>query len=68
VDSLGTTVGAAVVFGLALAVVAAGFVMPLWLNAVGVPAPLPRIFPAGVVGHVLWGVVLGGVYWLLSRR
>jgi hypothetical protein len=33
VDSLGTTVGAAVVFGLALAVVAAGFVMPLWLTA-----------------------------------
>ena len=64
-DSVPATVGAAVAFGLALSVVAAGFVMPLWLNAVGVAAPLPRVFPAGVLGHLVWGGVLGGVYWLL---
>lgn len=68
VDSLATTVAAAVGVGVGLAVLAAGLVMPLWLNAVGVPAPLPRIFPAGVVGHLVWGIVLGSVYWRLSRR
>ncbi len=68
VDSLAGTVGAAVVFGLVLAVVAAGLLMPLWLNAVGVSAPLPRIFPAGVAGHAVWGLVFGGVYWLLCQR
>jgi len=68
VDSPVSTVGAAVAFGFGLAVVAAGLVMPLWLTAVGVPAPVPRIFPAGVVGHVVWGLVLGGVYWVLVRR
>jgi hypothetical protein len=47
-------------------VVAAGVVMPLWLNTVGVAAPVPRIFPAGVAGHLVWAVVLGSVYWLLS--
>ncbi|MEF8783408.1 MAG: ATP-binding protein [Haloarculaceae archaeon] len=64
-DSVSTTVGAAVAFGLALSVIAAGFVMPLWLNAVGVAAPLPRIFPVGVLGHLVWGGTLGGVYRLL---
>ena len=68
VNSLVTTVAAAVAVGLGLAVVAAGLVIPLWLNAVGVPAPLPRVFPAGLVGHLVWGVVLGSVYWTLSRR
>jgi len=68
VDSLATTVAVAVGFGLLLAVGVAGLVMPLWLNAVGVSAPLPRVFPAGVVGHVVWGIVLGSVYWALSRR
>jgi two-component system OmpR family sensor kinase len=68
VDSFGATVAVAVGFGLLLAVGVAGLVMPVWLNAVGVSAPLPRIFPAGVVGHVVWGLVLGSVYWLLSRR
>jgi len=68
IGSLATTVAAAVAVGLGLAVVAAGLVMPLWLNAVGVPAPLPRVFPAGLLGHLVWGVVLGSVYWTLSRR
>lgn len=68
VDSFARTVAVAVGFGLVLAVGIAGLVMPLWLNAVGVSAPLPRVFPAGVVGHVVWGLVLGSVYWLLSRR
>jgi signal transduction histidine kinase len=66
VDSLPSTVGVAVAFALALAVVAAGVVMPLWLNAVGVPAPVPRVFPAGLAGHLVWALVLGAGYRVLS--
>lgn len=57
--------GAAV--GVGLWLVAAGLVMPAWLRLVGTPAaaPLPNLSGPGLVGHLLWGVALVGVYDLL---
>lgn len=49
-----------VLYGVALSLVAAGVVMPLWLRAVGIPAPVPNLSVAGLVGHAVWGAVLGG--------
>lgn len=48
-------------YGVLLWLVAAGFVMPLWLRAVGVPAPLPNLGLGSLVGHVVWGMTLGGL-------
>ena len=48
--------------------VAAGFVMPLWLRAVGVPAPVPNLGLGSLAEHVLWGGTFGGVYGVLSAR
>lgn len=49
-------------WGLYLWLVAAGFLMPLWLLLVGQPASVPNLTPASLVGHVVWGATLGGVY------
>jgi len=51
-------------YGVALWVVLAVIVMPIWLSVVGSPAnpPLPNVSVTSLVGHVVYGVVLGGAY------
>lgn len=57
-----------VVLGFAWGVVTwavlAGLVMPVWLGAVGSPAspPFPNFAPPSLLWHVVYGLVLGGVY------
>lgn len=54
-------------WGAVLWLIAAGFIMPLWLIAVGEPAILPNLTSPGLVSHLLWGAVLGGLYAVLTR-
>lgn len=59
------------IYGVILWVVAAGLVMPVWLMAVGFPAPPPFpnwILPGSLVPHLVYGVLLGGTYPLLRHR
>ena len=49
-------------WGLVLWLFAAGIVMPIWLIAVGTDAMIPNLSAIGLVGHVLWGAILGGLY------
>jgi two-component system OmpR family sensor kinase len=56
------TAGIGIAYGVAIWVVAAGFVMPAWLRVLGVAAPIPNLTAAGLLGHVLWGATLGGVF------
>jgi uncharacterized membrane protein YagU involved in acid resistance len=51
-------------YGVVLWVVLAVLVMPVWLSAVGSPAnpPLPNVNVTSLVGHVVYGAVLGAVY------
>ena len=60
-DSISTTVTAGVLYGLFLWFGMAGVVMSLWLNAVGVSTPLPNLDPASLVGHLLWGALVGAL-------
>jgi two-component sensor histidine kinase len=64
-DSLRGSVALGVAWGVVLWLVAAAVVMPVWLAAVGVDATIPTLSPVWLGGHVLWGVVLGGLYALL---
>lgn len=62
-----TTVKSAVAglaYGAVLWVVLAVLVMPVWLSAVGSPAnpPFPNVNLMSLVGHLVYGVVLGAVY------
>ncbi|RLM91019.1 histidine kinase [Halobellus sp. Atlit-38R] len=51
-------------YGVVLWIVLAVLVMPIWLSVVGSPAnpPLPNVSVMSLVGHVVYGVVLGGAY------
>jgi len=48
----------------------AAVVMPLWLGAIGSPAspPLPNLAPPSLLWHVVYGVVLAGVYAATAGR
>jgi two-component system OmpR family sensor kinase len=59
---LSRTVGLGVGFGLLLWLVAAGLVMPVWLQFLGIPAPVPNLTVAGLGGHLVWGSSLGLLY------
>ncbi|ELZ41681.1 membrane bound his kinase A [Halorubrum californiense DSM 19288] len=65
--SVGATVSAGVAYGLLLWLVMAGVVMSLWLNAVGVMTPLPNLNLASLVGHLLWGGLVGVLSAMLPR-
>lgn len=51
--------GVGLAWGVVLWFVAAGFVMPAWLVAIGEPASLPTLDLVGLLAHALWGVTLG---------
>ncbi|WP_323677778.1 hypothetical protein [Halorubellus sp. PRR65] len=64
----GVALGAA--YATALWLVNIGLVWPLWLNAVGFGAdlPVPNVAAMPLVGHLVWGVLLGaGTAIALSR-
>jgi uncharacterized membrane protein YagU involved in acid resistance len=57
-------IGAGVAYGVVLWIVLAAIVMPIWLGAVNFPGtpPLPNFNPMSLVGHVVYGAVLGAVF------
>jgi signal transduction histidine kinase len=46
-------------WGLALWLVAAGVVSPIWLRLVGIHAPIPSLSVLTLASHLAWGVSLG---------
>lgn len=40
--------------------------MPVWLGLVGIPAPVPNLSSVGLLGHLVWGVAVGGTYHALG--
>lgn len=61
VDRLPGAVAMGAGYGIALWFVAAGVVMSLWLNAIGIPAPLPALDAVSLVAHLVWGASLGAL-------
>ncbi|MFW5917205.1 MAG: histidine kinase [Halorubrum sp.] len=68
-DSIGASLGIGAGYGLLVWVALAVIVMPIWLGAVGFPGapPLPNIGVESLIGHVVYGVVLGGVYSVVAN-
>ena len=69
-DSTGELLGLGAIWGVTTWAVLAALVMPMWLGAVGSPAspPLPNFAPPSLLWHVVYGLVLGGVYVGLADR
>jgi hypothetical protein len=61
---------AGVVYGLVLAVVGAGIIMPMWQGVVGVPTqgPIPNVTTPTVFWHAIYGIVLGGLFPFVADR
>jgi hypothetical protein len=55
---------AGVVYGLVLAIAGAGIIMPIWLGVAGFPTPpsIPNVTGPILLWHLVYGVVLGGVF------
>jgi Signal transduction histidine kinase len=57
-------------FGLSLWLFAAGLVMPLWLDLVGIGVPFPNLTVSSFAAHVTWGTTTALCYhagdWLLA--
>ncbi|MFC4358430.1 histidine kinase [Halobium salinum] len=61
------TVFAGVVYGLVLAVFAAGTIMPIWLDAVGLSTQtIPNVTASLLAWHLIYGAVLGGTFYFLE--
>lgn len=62
-NTLGKSVGVGIVYGVALWVVLASFVMPAWVGAMlPMTPPVPNINPISLVGHIAYGGLLGVLY------
>ena len=61
---------AGVVYGLMLALVGAGLIMPMWLNAMAFSAApaIPYVTADTLLWHVVYGTVIGGIYPFLVTR
>ena len=58
------TVAAGIIFGLSLAVMATGFVLPAWAQFAGLtnPPTMPYVTTTLLTWHVLYGTVLGLIF------
>lgn len=65
--SLPATAGAGLVYGVVVWVLLAAL-MPVWLSTVGFPMapPIPNFDPMSLVGHAVYGLVLGVGYAVLE--
>lgn len=68
-DSWGTAGILGVAYGAVVWIVAAGIGMPIWLDLVGFPGapPLPNFNVMSLIGHAVYGIVLGVGYSLLHH-
>lgn len=57
-------------YGVATTVLLAAVLMPVWLSTVGFPnAPTaPNFNPMGLLGHLIYGAVLGASYPLIRKQ
>lgn len=54
-----TYVGIGIAWGIVLWLLAAGLVSAIWLQLLGIPAPIPNLSVVSLVNHVVWGVSIG---------
>lgn len=68
-DKIGGGLALGAVYGVVTTVALAWLLMPVWLSAVGFPKapPLPNVQMSSLIGHVVFGVVLGAIYPALSK-
>ena len=66
-NTVGVYVATGLAWGIALWVVAAGFIAPVWLQLVGIPATVPNLSVRLLLTHLAWGVSLAALTFLGYR-
>lgn len=68
-DSVWKSIVAGTGYGLVLAVFGAGIIMPIWLGFAGFSTPpsIPNVTIPLLVWHIIYGVVLGGLFPFVDR-
>ncbi len=61
-DDIGSSTALGVAYGVVLWVVAASIVMPAWLGAMGMETVVPTFDTMSLLGHVVYGAVLGALF------
>lgn len=58
------TILAGAVYGMMLAITGAGIIIPIWLGFAGFPTPpsIPNVTVPMLVWHLIYGLVLGGIF------
>lgn len=68
-NSVGKSLGAGLVYGIVLWAVLGAVVMPIWVGAVlPMTPPVPDINPMSLMGHVVYGGLLGLLYPVFTGR
>ena len=69
-DSSRNIIGLGFAWGIVTWVALAALLMPIWLSTVGSPAspPFPNFAPPSLIWHLVYGLVLGGVYVAVKDR
>jgi uncharacterized membrane protein YagU involved in acid resistance len=68
-NTLGKSFGAGIVYGIVLWAILGAIVMPIWVGAVlPMNPPVPNINPMSLVGHVVYGGLLGLLYSVFTSR
>ncbi|MDZ7745820.1 MAG: hypothetical protein U5K28_04585 [Halobacteriales archaeon] len=67
-ESLTGTVTLGILYGSFLWLVAAGVIMGVWLNLVGIPAAVPNLGVVSLIGHTVWGALIGMLVFILPTE
>ncbi|WP_255152790.1 hypothetical protein [Halorarius halobius] len=67
-ETLSGTITLGLVYGMLLWLVAAGIVMGIWLNLVGIPSSVPNLGVVSLIGHLVWGALTGLLVFVLPTE
>jgi hypothetical protein len=67
-ETLSGTVTLGILYGMLLWLVAAGIVMGVWLNLVGIPASIPNLGIMSLISHTVWGALVGILIFVLPTE
>ena len=69
-SNIPAVVGLGLAYGVVTTVALVWILLPIWLSAVGFPQapPFPNVAVSSLIGHLVYGALLGGVYASIQTR
>jgi len=67
-ESVAGSITLGVLYSSLLWLIAAGVIMGVWLNLVGIPTSIPNLGVVSFVGHTVWGALIGMLVFVLPAE